>query len=85
MAKSCVVLLATLTVALAATGCSKQKTCRCSVMGRMEVRIVKIDKGSCEAIKTYHYHDALDSLKMDSLLCTDYEFMIDSIYRESEK
>lgn len=72
-------------ILLLCAACDKQKTCRCSVMGKMDVRIIKIEKGSCEDIVTYQYHDALDSLKMDSLLCTDYEFLIDSIYKQDGK
>lgn len=62
-------------------GCSKQKTCRCSVLstGRgSTVRIIKIESGSCDDIRMYGYHDDLDSLFVDTLLCTDYEFDIDS-------
>lgn len=63
-----------------AVGCTKQKTCRCSVVGRSDVRIIKIEKGECSQLATYEYHNALDSLKLDSLLCTDYEFRIDSMF-----
>ncbi len=65
-----------------ATGCSKQKTCRCSVMGSSTVRVVKIDKGECDQLNVYTYHTPLDVTMTDSLLCTDYEFMIDSIYND---
>ena len=60
--------------------CSKEKTCRCSVLHSQKVRIIKINSGNCEDIKIFRYHTDLDSLKVDSLLCTDYEFDIDSIY-----
>lgn len=72
-------------LALLAAGCSKQKTCRCSVLSTAEVRVITIDKGECSQLATYQYHDALDSLKLDSLLCTDYEFRIDSLFNDSEQ
>ena len=63
-------------------GCNKQKTCRCSVRGTQNVRIIKIDRGECEQISLYQYHTALDSLEVDSLVCTGYEFGIDSIFND---
>ena len=69
-------------VALLAVGCSKQKTCRCSVIGTSMVRIVKIDGGECEQLRMFNLHTSLDSLQVDSLVCTDYEFAIDSIFTE---
>lgn len=69
-------------LALLAVGCTKQKTCRCSVIGQSTVRIIKIDKGECIQLHTYNYHTMLDTLVVDSLLCTDYEFEIDSIYND---
>ena len=62
--------------------CSKEQTCRCSVLGTQNVRILKINKGECEQIKTSTYHNAMDSVKTDSLLCTGYQFRIDSIYQK---
>ena len=64
----------------AAAGCSKQKTCRCSVKNTSRVRIVKIEKGECDQLHWFQGHDEVDSLWADSLLCTDYDFRIDSIY-----
>ena len=69
-------------LALLAVGCSKEKTCRCSVLHSTKVRVIKISGGNCEDIKIFRYHTDLDSLKVDSLLCTDYEFDIDSIYND---
>ena len=65
---------------LTAASCSKEKACRCAVLHSSQVRIIKIQKGNCEDIKLYRYHTPLDSLMTDSLICTDYEFRIDSIY-----
>ncbi len=67
-------------LALVAVGCSKQKTCRCAVRGKGYSRIITIEHGECTQLKVFRYNDALDSLKVDSLVCTDYEFQIDSIY-----
>lgn len=63
-------------------GCSKQKTCRCSVRGTSTVRIIKIDKGECTQLSHLEYHSPLDEQLVDSLICTDYEFLIDSIYND---
>lgn len=78
MKKKAILCLAA--VALLAAGCSKQKTCRCSVLGESTVRIVKIERGECNQLHTYNYHNDLDTLIVDSLVCTDFEFEIDSIY-----
>ena len=67
---------------VAATGCSKQKTCRCSVRGTSTVRIIKIEKGECTQLSHLDYHSPLDEQLTDSLICTDYEFRIDSIYND---
>ncbi|MBQ9417751.1 MAG: hypothetical protein IJU19_04140 [Bacteroidales bacterium] len=67
---------------LTAVGCSKQKDCRCAVKGSSVVRIIKIEKGECEQITTYSYHDNLDSLSVDTLYCTGHEFAIDSIFND---
>lgn len=63
------------------TACSKEKTCRCTVQGRALVRVIKIEHGACEDIHAYSFHNELDSLRIDSLLCTDHEFAIDSIFK----
>lgn len=67
---------------LLVAACSKQKTCRCAVIGDSKVRIIKIESGECEGLKFFTYHTTLDSLKVDSLLCTDYQFAIDSVYND---
>lgn len=82
MRKKTILCLAALALLATAVGCSKAKTCRCSVRGTSHVRIVKIDKGECTSLKVFAGHDALDSIWADSLLCTDYEFHIDSIFEE---
>lgn len=65
---------------LSMVGCSKEKTCRCAVLQSEKVRVIKISSGTCEDIRTFTYHDEHDNLKVEKLLCTDYEFTIDSIY-----
>ena len=62
--------------------CSKQKTCRCAVIGTSKVRVIKIESGECEDLKLFTYHTPLDSLRVDSLVCTDFQFTIDSVYNE---
>lgn len=69
-------------LALLAVGCSKQKTCRCSVRGESTVRVITINHGECDQLHVFQHHDALDTLVVDSLICTDYEFLIDSVYNE---
>ena len=63
-------------------GCNKEKTCRCAVPGEQTVRIIKINKGECSDLRVYTYHTPLDVLMTDSIICTDYEFLIDTIYDE---
>lgn len=75
-------LTAAAALLLGLVGCSKQKTCRCSVRGTSTVRIIKIDKGECTQLSHLDYHSALDDQLVDSLICTDYEFQIDSIYND---
>ncbi len=80
--KKKIAIVAVAVLALGLAACNKQKTCRCSVMGTQNVRIIKIEKGECEQWNTFTYHNVMDSVHLDSLLCTDYEFLIDSIFEE---
>ena len=75
-------IIAAAALLLLADACNKEQTCRCSVLGTQNVRIIKINRGECDQLKTYSYHNAMDSVKTDSLLCTGYEFRIDSIYQQ---
>ncbi len=77
-----IVLTAAAVLLATAAGCSKQKTCRCAVRGTSTVRIIKIEKGECSQLSHLEYHSALDEQLVDSLVCTDYEFAIDSIYND---
>ena len=83
--KKKIAIAAVAVLALGLTACNKQQTCRCSVLGTQNVRIIKIDKGECEQLKTFTYHNVMDSVKVDSLLCTGYEFLIDSIFENTKK
>lgn len=84
MKRKTLILAAVALLSVGTMGCAdKSKTCRCSVLGTNKVRIIKIDKGECEDLLEYHHHNVLDTLIIDSLLCTDYEFLIDSIYNDT--
>ncbi|MCQ2261444.1 MAG: hypothetical protein MJZ77_08660 [Bacteroidales bacterium] len=61
------------------TSCVKEKNCRCSVLHSNTVRIITINKGDCSQLNYASYHDALDTLHIDSILCTDYPFEADSL------
>lgn len=76
------ILLAMASLALMTVGCSKQKTCRCSVIGRSTVRIINVDGGDCSDITKYTYHNEYEQTIEEDLVCTDYEFAIDSIYNK---
>jgi uncharacterized protein YqkB len=77
-----VIILSALAAVVLAVGCSKQKTCRCAVIGTSKVRVIKIESGECEDLKLFTYHTPLDSLRVDSLVCTDFQFTIDSVYNK---
>jgi hypothetical protein len=79
-----ILILAGAVLLLTAVGCSKKKTCRCIVRGANSslVRVVKINKGECTSLQNYEAHDELDSIWNEPLLCTDYEFRIDTIFEE---
>ncbi|MBR1799651.1 MAG: hypothetical protein IJ761_07165 [Bacteroidales bacterium] len=78
------ILLSALLIGLlfGAVACSKEKTCRCAVTGSTTVRIIKIERGTCDQLGAFRYHNDLDSVFTDSLLCTDYEFKIDSLFND---
>lgn len=64
---------------LLCVSCGKEKNCRCAVVGSQIVRIVTITSGQCEQIHHASYHDALDTLHTDYVLCTDYPFEADTL------
>ena len=52
------------------------------MIGQSTVRIIKIEHGECNQLLTYNYHTMLDSAMVDSLVCTDYEFDIDTLFND---
>ena len=64
---------------LLCVSCKKEKSCRCAVVGSQIVRIINITSGSCDQIHYASYHDDLDTLHTDYVLCTDYPFEADSL------
>ena len=83
MKRKILVLLPVVAMLLLCTmSCSKQKTCRCAVRGTSTVRIIKIEKGECDQLNHLEYQSPLYVPLDDSLVCTDYEFHIDSIYND---
>lgn len=63
---------------LCLTSC-KEKMCRCSVLGDQNIRIISIDRGSCEDIRFFYYDRDGGTIEIyqdltDSVLCTDYLF-----------
>lgn len=80
--KRIAIILFAASLLLTAAGCSKEKTCRCAVRGTSKVRIIKIERGECSQLSHVYYHSELQVQLIDSLVCTDYEFLIDSIYND---
>ena len=76
--KKILFLIGAATLVLCAS-CSKEKNCRCSVVGSQIVRIVTITGGTCDDLNHASYRDALDTLHTDYILCTDYPFEADSM------
>ncbi len=67
---------------LATVSCTKERICRCSVLsteggfGGQTIRIIKIDKGTCEQLRfvLYDMDPVLHPNLLDSVLCTDFDF-----------
>lgn len=67
---------------LASVSCTKERTCRCSVLsteggfGGQTIRIIKIDKGTCDQLRfvLYDMDPVLHPNLTDSVLCTDFDF-----------
>lgn len=76
MMKKVALLCGALMVVLALGSCKKERTCRCTVLGESTIRIIKINKGTCEDLSTYLYDrdPVLYPDILDSLLCTDFDF-----------
>lgn len=80
--KRIAIILSAVALLLLTVGCSKEKTCRCAVRGTSKVRIIKIEHGECSQLNHLYYHSPLHVQLIDTLVCTDYEFLIDSIYND---
>lgn len=76
------VLFLTAAALLLCSACTKEKNCRCSVLGRQDVRIITIKGGQCGLLNYASYRDELDTLHIDSVVCTDYPFAADSLIVE---
>lgn len=67
-------------------GCSKQKTCRCAVRSvdsnPQKVRIFTVKHSvDCKDLRYVDFDQSeIETDWRDTLLCTDYEFDIDSIF-----
>ncbi|MDO4216690.1 MAG: hypothetical protein Q4D03_00765 [Bacteroidales bacterium] len=60
---------------LTLSGCSKTKTCRCTVLGEQSIRIIELDKGDCKDLHFVYYdRDVLHTDLVDSVLCTDHQW-----------
>ena len=74
--KKVALLIGAVAVLLAFASCTKERTCRCSVLGGQTIRVFKIDKGSCYDLYSilYDQDPVLYPDITDSLLCTDFDF-----------
>ncbi|MBP5516315.1 MAG: hypothetical protein J6X86_05125 [Bacteroidales bacterium] len=61
---------------LAVQSCTKERTCRCSVLGEQTIRVIKIDKGTCDQLRyvLFDRDPVLYPDITDSVLCTDFDF-----------
>lgn len=77
-----------LALVLLVAGCSKQKSCRCVVRSHQadpqKVRIVTVSHNfNCLNLNYVDYDQSeIQQDWRDSLICTDYEFDIDSIFNK---
>ena len=71
MKKLVPISFAVLAFALLCTGCNKEKNCRCAVKGSQHVRVMTIERGSCEDLNYVEYQDPvhITSLNTDTILC----------------
>ena len=74
-----VLFLSALAALALCTSCNKEKSCRSTVVGSQIVRVVNINSGSCDDLSHASYHDDLDTLHTEYILCTDYHFQADSL------
>lgn len=77
-----ILMIAGATLVVICASCTKEKNCRCSVLGNQAVRIITISRGDCSKLNYASYKDELDTVHVDSILCTDYPFSADSLVVE---
>lgn len=63
---------------LLCSSCTKEKHCRCSIIGTQNTRIVTISSGDCGKLNSVTYYDALDTAHVENVVCSDYIFEADS-------
>lgn len=66
---------------LLAVSCKKTKDCRCAVLNAQDVRILTISRGSCSDLNYVSFRDDLDTVHIDSIICTDFPFAADTTIR----
>lgn len=71
-----ILLLGVSALLLLAMSSCKERTCRCSVLGQQTIRIIKIDRGTCDELRyvLYDQDPVLYPNIIDSVLCTDFDF-----------
>ncbi len=80
--KKAIFCLCTMALLCMFSACTKERTCRCSVLsseggfGGQTIRIIKIDKGTCDKLRyvLYDLDPVLHPDLTDSVLCTDFDF-----------
>lgn len=72
-------LFLAVTTLLLLASCVKEKNCRCAVLKSQTVRIITLKSGSCNSLNYVSYRDELDTLFIDTVVCTDYPFEADSL------
>lgn len=74
--KKVVILCIVGLLAVMATACTKERTCRCAVLHEQTIRVIKIDKGTCDELRyvLWDQDPVLYPDITDSVLCTDFDF-----------
>lgn len=64
--------------------CNKTKSCRCSVLHQQKVRIIDVKPwADCADIRYVEFNaSAAETGIVDSVLCTDIQFEIDSLFNK---
>lgn len=74
--KKALLYLCAAVLLLVVSSCTKERKCRCAVLGEVYERTIIIDKGSCEQLRyvLYDLHSVTSHDVTDSVLCTDFDF-----------